>query len=350
MAMSAMIRPLLICLCLLVGCRDTASGGEWAGPGEQVSLQPGPHPLSPTQVIFIHVEDGLQDKTDIDTPGIDFWRRRSFFANLAINEFDPAVAPLVQGTGWYPSFWTNARTRRLHLSGDVLQSLAELKGRVLHPERLAVSHIYLVPVRSEYVSLRTALADHGIDGLSPVADVSPDCSYARFSNDAGDRQFSVMFLHENDGSVDLNEAGDRECIVAFFARNWGIDSSVAESLIFGDEPRRAPDARPDRPSSPIMTSQGTIVDESGIPIVLKRSGKCVLAQIITPPARIDWTVDTTDGCPTPPQRRAAMVSAYVQAAGVGVPADAIPAIQRQIRQVCGAERTVDELQDTEFKC
>lgn len=350
--MSAMVRSLLLTLWLLTGCGDAANGGDLAGQSEQVLSQPEAHPLSPSSAIFFHVEEGGGDRTQIVTPGMEFWRERSVFANLAFNEYDRALAPLVQGTGWIPRFSMNSSIRRLHRSGDVLQSLSDLKSEVLNPEGpgFSFSHIYLVPVRSEYEGLRAALVDHDIDGLSALTHVSADCGYARFSNDAGDRQFSVLILHEPDGSVDLTDAGDRECMVALFARNWGIDSSVAGSLIFGEDLQEVPDAGPGRASSPIMTNQGQIVDEAGVPIGLKPSGKCELARIIAPSATRDWTVDVTDACPTPPPRRAAMLSAYVQAAGAGVPVDSIPVIQRRIRDICGAEPTTGEFQDAEFTC
>lgn len=350
--MSAVIRPLLLTLCILMGCSNASNGGDRAAQFEQVSLQPRSNPLSPQKVIFFHIEDGSEDRTQIDTPDFHFWRDRSVFANLAFNEYDPALAPLLHDTGWYPRFHMTSDIRRLHRPSDVLQSLSVLKDEVLNPEGpgFSLSHIYLVPVRSEYDSLRAALADHGIDGLSPVADVSADCGYARFSNDVGDRQFSVLILHEPDGLVDLTEAGDRECMVGLFARNWGIDSSVAQSLIFGDELQRSHEAGPGRASSPIMTNQGLIVDEAGIPIGLKLSGRCELARIVAPSARRDWTVDVTDACPTPPRRRAEMLSAYVRAGGAGVPADSIPLIQRRIRDICGAALATDEAQDSVFKC
>lgn len=352
-AMSSMIRPLLIGLCLLVGCRDAVTGEARESQPAATVLQGNLPPLSPSLAIFFHVESGAEDRTQIVTPDFSFWRDRSVFANLAFNELDPATGALLTGAAWHPRFSMRSDIRRLHSPDDVLQNLLKLKDEMLDPERRGegVSHIYLLPKRSEFESLREALLQHDIERLSPWTDISENCAYVRFANEAGDKQFSALFMYEPDRSVDLIEPSDRMCLTEMFARNLSLAQDDAQDLVFGSGDSAGAERETSEVNAPIMTTQGPIVDEAGVPLGAPRaSGKCELARIIAPSQTIDWTVDVTDACPTPPGRRAAMLFAYVQAVGVGVPADAIPAIQRQIREVCGAERTNGELQDTEFKC
>lgn len=263
--MSVKIKCLSILALGLAACGHAgpANGGE-ANPFMVAEKKDGPRPLAPNRLYFAQVDfnaaddDGKRIYIRIDDDISDSWD--DLFRNLAFAS-DSITQTLELGFGVqnFPEFMPSSSEARVGSVETLIARMQILTGtrepekpRFENGKRISgvnnlsghgkitagspKAYMFLFPKRADYERAQSGLNSARIKGLDKFSAINSDCAYARISREGGDAQAAIMLMHMRDDLVDLNDPGDRRCMLGFFARNWNISIETAHRMVFGDVP------------------------------------------------------------------------------------------------------------------
>lgn len=136
--MYGMIKSLMVCAVLLVGCREIGVTQTNERQSEIAKEKTKIRPLSPARMISFHF-DRRGGQTYLQTRGGLFSSDISPFVNVAFSDRDTVTGHVLNNSKWYPKFHFTSFIRPLKSYDSLWENLEGFRLDVIDPTKADVS-------------------------------------------------------------------------------------------------------------------------------------------------------------------------------------------------------------------